>query len=133
MSVVLDASAAAEIVIGRPKAEVLAALLADADSVRAPELFANEVTNLFWKYHRFGGMPVAACSRALGFALELPDFLVSAAPMCAEVLDLAMRTGHPAYDLFYLVLARRESALLLTMDRKLRSLCRRHGVSCARV
>jgi predicted nucleic acid-binding protein len=132
MIAVLDASAAAEIVIGRPRAEALAALVAEAEVVRAPELYANEITNLFWKYHRFGGVAAETCGAAVRSALELPDSLVPAGPMCAEVFDLACRARHPAYDLFYLVLARRESATLLTMDRALRALCRKHGVSSMR-
>ena len=37
----------------------------------------------------------------------------------AEALALACHLGHPVYDCLYLVLARREVALLLTADQKL--------------
>jgi predicted nucleic acid-binding protein len=47
--VVLDASAAIEIALGRSQAARLAGILAEADVVLAPELYVSEVVNTIWK------------------------------------------------------------------------------------
>lgn len=39
--------------------------------------------------------------------------------MCREVFTQSNLNQHPAYDMVYLVLARRESAILLLKDKKL--------------
>lgn len=125
MNVVLDASAAVALVTGSDPRRRLARLVTEADAVRAPDLFVAEVTNTFWKYHGLGGVELERCAEGLARALELPDELVAASTLSEEVFDLACRLGHPAYDLFYVVLARRHAAVLATTDKQLSSLCRR--------
>jgi predicted nucleic acid-binding protein len=46
-------------------------------------------------------------------------------------LELAALTRHPAYDTFYLVLAKRNNAVLLTLDKSLMALAAQAGVSTA--
>ena len=128
MNAVLDASAAVEVVLGRPAADRVTAILSEAETVWAPELFTFEITNLFWKLSTLGGFPVARCQRALSQALQLPDAWVPGADLVEEVLELACQLRRPAYDLFYLVLARRHAAILLTMDRKLSETAKNLGV-----
>ena len=45
-----------------------------------------------------------------------------------EVLLESIRLNHSAYDLIYLVLARRHGARLITLDKKLRELCIKCGI-----
>jgi predicted nucleic acid-binding protein len=40
------------------------------------------------------------------------------------VLAESLRIGHPVYDVFYLVIARRNNAYLLTKDKKMQSIAR---------
>ena len=128
MNLVLDASAAVRIAMGQPDAAHLARLVQAAGSVRAPELFVAEVTNTFWKISRHGGVSQERCASGLALACSLPDELDAMSELRGEVFELACRTGKPAYDLFYLVLARRHAATLLTLDRGLLKLANAHGV-----
>jgi len=128
MNAVLDASAAAEVILARQETRRVSLVLAEADIVWVPELYVFEMTNLLWKVSTMGGLPVEQTQQALARALELPDLYVPGGALVEEVFDLACRLRRPAYDLFYLVLARRHAALLLTMDCKLAKLAADLGV-----
>ncbi len=131
MKVILDASAAIEVVLGRGQAERLAGILAEADVVLAPELFVPEVVNTIWKYHHFERLSLGACDRAIEAALGLVDSLVSSKETYGEAFLLARTARRPAYDMFYLALARREDAVLLTTDTALRKEAEHQGVRVA--
>jgi len=128
MTLVLDASAAVAIALGRPEAETLRQAVAGADWVIAPELFAAEVTNAFWKYARAKVLDPDACVQAQATAIGLPDDLIPMKAQAAECLAEATRAGHSAYDLMYVVLARRQGVPLATLDGKLAALARRLAV-----
>ena len=131
MKVILDASAAIEVVLGRGQAERLAGILEEADVVLAPELFVPEVVNTIWKYHHFERLSLDACDRAIEAALGLVDGLVSSKEVYGEAFLLARTARRPAYDMFYLALARREDAVLLTTDTALRKEAEHQGVRVA--
>jgi len=126
MNVVLDASAAAEIVMGGGQANRFSRFVAEAEVVRAPDLYLCEVSNLFWKYHAMSGMEKGPCELALRQAAQLPDIFVPAVELFEEAFDIACQTHHPGYDLFYLVIARRHASAIITADKKLASLCKKH-------
>ena len=63
-------------------------------------------------------------------ALDLVDEFVPLEDNAAESFAEAVRQNHPVYDLFYLTLARRNAATLLTADKRLAALCERMGVNC---
>ena len=120
MRVVLDASVAIEIALGHKQAAKFAAVLAKAGEVLAPDLITAEATNAIWKYHHVQGLNFSTCERALRTAVHLPDRLVSSLSLYAEAFLLARTTRKPAYDMFYVALARREDAVLLTLDSRLK-------------
>jgi predicted nucleic acid-binding protein len=45
-----------------------------------------------------------------------------------ESLVESMRSGHPAYDFFYLTLARRRGGILVTMNKKMNMLAVQNGI-----
>jgi predicted nucleic acid-binding protein len=130
MNLVVDASAVAEILMRRPRATELERLVDGAETVIAPDLFVSEVANVFWKYQAFTGVKPEKCAAAYREALGIPDVYVPSMSLVEEAFDMACRTRHPVYDLLYLVLARRHSAVLATVDHRLADLCRRNGVRC---
>jgi predicted nucleic acid-binding protein len=132
MNLVLDASAAAEIVMLRPCGAKFAKLVSDAEVVSVPDLYFCEVANLFWKYQAHAGLDRDQCLAALDRATLIPDEVISARELFAEAFDLACQIRHPTYDMFYLALARRHAAALATMDKKLIALSRKHKVRLAR-
>ena len=120
MIVVLDASAAVEIVLQRDCAEQLGDIVRQADWVIAPTLFISEVTNVFWKYQNMLDYPYASCEKSIEQAIALPDDYLNEIDLYREAFNMACKLNHPVYDMLYLILARRNSALLLTMDKKLK-------------
>lgn len=128
MRLVLDASAALEIVLERGRAGDFTRAIQDADAVMAPELLVPEVVNAIWKYHQFDHLDLNTCNQALELAIGLADDLVSCKDLWREAFLLARENRRPAYDMFYIALARHEGAALLTMDKALRKDAERHGV-----
>jgi predicted nucleic acid-binding protein len=125
MSLVIDASAVVSLVLAMPGAEIFSSPLDQADLVLAPDLFTAEVCNAFWKYRKADLLSLDRCESALDHALSLPDQLVSSSDLYKEAFALAVRHLHPVYDALYLVLARRNNSIILTMDRRLAALARK--------
>lgn len=128
MKIVLDASAALEVALNRNRATELSAQLDEANEVLAPELFVPEVVNAVWKLHHFGNLSLSACDGTLEVLLEFIDVLVSCKELYREAFLLSRTTRRPAYDMFYLALAQREDAALLTLDNALRKEALRQGI-----
>jgi predicted nucleic acid-binding protein len=128
MIAVLDTSAAVRVVLNPEQAAHLRTWLSEAEVVMAPELMIAETANTFWKYFRAGILSRADCERGCRAAVGLADEFARLGPLAAEALDLAVLSNRPAYDMFFLVLARRNGALLLTADDRLRESARSLGV-----
>jgi len=126
--IVLDASAALEVALNRNRATELSAQLDEANEVLAPELFVPEVVNAVWKLHHFGNLSLSACDGTVEVLLEFIDVLVSCKELYREAFLLSRTTRRPAYDMFYLALAKREDAALLTLDKALRKEALRQGI-----
>jgi predicted nucleic acid-binding protein len=126
--VVLDTSAAVEVVLQRESASRFAEILTQADLVLAPTLLITEVSNVFWKYQKFADYPQDACEKSIEHIIALADEYVSEVELYREAFSLGCMLDHPIYDMVYLVLARRNNAKLLTMDKKLISAAKKAGV-----
>ncbi len=122
MNVVIDASAAIGLVLAFPGAERFAAPLEQADLVAAPDLYVAEVCNALWKYRQAELLPAPRCEQAVEQVMGLPDRIEPGSSLHVEAFALACRHRHPVYDALYLVLARRNNAVLLTLDRRLAAL-----------
>ena len=128
MRLVLDASAGIEVVLARGQARQFEHVLEEADQVLSPDLFVSEVVNTIWNYHRFENLKLDTCDQAIELAISLIDVLVPCQQLYREAFLLARSVRQPAYDMFYLALARREDAEFLTTDRALRKEAERQGL-----
>ncbi len=124
MKIVLDASAAIPAAMSVGAGPEIEARVAAAELVIAPELFVAEVANGFWKYVNAGDMTINEAVALFGDALALVSQVESAANLVPEALREAAARRHPVYDMFYLVLARREGATLLTLDTRMLTLAK---------
>jgi len=126
---VLDANCAIEIALNKKEGERLKALLDESDQVLAPDLLVPEFVNALWKYHQFNQLSLELCDEALRVLLNLVEIFVPSTQLCrrAFALSRAQKT-RAAYDMFYLALALRENAVLLTLDGTLKKEARRAGV-----
>lgn len=120
MICVLDASAAIEVFLSRPKCKELRESLASANLVVSPDLFCSEITNVFWKLRRSNQLSREDCESGVNTCLELVDDLVPMSELSQEVFAASISYNMTAYDMFYAVTARRYNGRLLTMDKKLK-------------
>jgi predicted nucleic acid-binding protein len=124
---VLDASAAVRTVMDPGTA--FRAILDIADLVIAPELIVAEVCSAFRNYVRVRVLSRSEAEVSIDRALALVDRMQPLRELVAEVLALTSRTDSSVYDLFYLALAQRTGATLLTADLALRQVARGMGVN----
>ena len=120
--VVIDVRAVMSVVVGGKQHEVIQATLLQADTALAADLFVSEVANTAWKYHHIEELEEADAILLAEQATTLVDRLVPTEPMLGDAIRLSCQLDHPAYDCFYLLLARQHQAPLLTLDKKLKRL-----------
>ncbi len=128
MIVVLDASAAIETVLQRDFAEEISGHIMEAEWIIAPNIFIAEVTNTFWKYQKITSLPYALCEKYLEYALKLPDDFVNELDLYREAFKTSCTSNHPIYDILYLITARRNNGILLTLDSKLKKLATKYSI-----
>ena len=128
MILVLDTCAAVEIVLNRKHAAVLSKHLTNADWVITPYLYIPEVTNVFWKYYQFTDMPKEKCEEAIEQAVALPDEYFDEELLYREAFSLACLSSRPVYDMYFLILARRNNGFLLTLDSSLLETAKKNSI-----
>ena len=118
MKLVVDASAWAGVVTSEPTSAVAREILHDADLI-APELLLAEMANLLWKKVRRANLSASDAVLAFAITRRAVTPLVPMSALADAALGLSLRRDHPAYDCFYVALAQREGAPLVTADAKL--------------
>lgn len=127
--IVIDVSAAMEIARRTPKGNAFKMLMMEGEDTKAPNLFSYEAANAAWKMHAFQKNSQEQSEYLLDAMLAQVDEFVDADEYEQEAFLEACKYRHPAYDLFYAVLARRLGATLFTADKKLTELCIEMGVN----
>lgn len=128
MRVVLDASAAVRVARQSEGYEPFEAFLHKADSIETPEIFIAETSNAMWKYFKAGYLSRQSAEDSLEAALRLVDEIIPMRPLVREAFSLAATGQRSTYDMFYLALARRNDAVLLTADQGLARFAESHDV-----
>ena len=121
MICVIDASAAVEIAMKKSGAADLINRIMAADKVIAPTLFHAEVGNVFRKYVQGGHIDEGQALSLYRTAIRIVDEFADIQTLADEAVVEAIRLSHSVYDMFYLILARRNGAKLLTCDKKLQA------------
>lgn len=124
MTIVLDVSAAIQIVLKKEKREQFEEIYRKASWVIAPALYISEITNVFWKYYRNKILTHEECLQYIEDGIELIDDFFNEKDMWKEVLGESIKNDHPAYDMFYAVLARRNDSTLVSNDNELLKSCK---------
>jgi predicted nucleic acid-binding protein len=118
-NLIVDASVAARWFVPALAWRSAAELLKDSNTLLAPELILAETANAFWKSVRAGYMTPSEMQSAV---VQLPacfEELATLRDLAGEAANMAIALNHPVYDCFYLALARRERAALVTADKRL--------------
>jgi predicted nucleic acid-binding protein len=121
MKRVVDASVAAKWLAPEADSHWAEALL--DDELIAPDLLFAEVGNILWKKQLRGEIDSSAAMLGARWLLQVPLQVHDSAGLLADALALAQQLQHPAYDCFYLALAQRVDAPLVTADRRLHARC----------
>ena len=129
MKGVVDASVAATWLAPEPDSPFAEALL--DDELIVPDLLFVEVGNILWKKQLRGEMDAAATQVGARWLLQVPLQVHGSAELLADALALALQLQHPAYDCFYLALARRINVQMVTADRRFHVRC--HEVDAVRL
>jgi len=126
---VLDTNCALEIALNKTDASRLKTLLDESDAVLAPDLIIPEYVNALWQLHRLSLLSLALCQEAMELLFDLVGTFVPSREIYREAFALSRaQKTHAAYDMFYLALALREDAVLLTLDGTLKKEAKRAGI-----
>lgn len=128
--IVMDCSVAVNIARGTGEGLAAQALMLDGEECIAPTLLFSEATSSIATLERAGAIQKDQAMALLREALSLPDRFISTEKLWAEAFSEARHLRHPAYDMFYAVLARRYGATLFTLDQELQKLCLANGIEC---
>jgi len=123
MIVILDTSAAIDILLNKSDFEIYKRKIEKADAVIAPEIYLSEITNVAWKYNKIANFTHEESFNLAEDGISLVDQFISVKDLWKESLREAMNNDHPVYDCLYVVCARRNDGILLSQDKKLRKLC----------
>ena len=119
MILVVDASVAAKWVLPEKDADIATALRDGAEALIAPDLIVAEVGSAVWKRARRKELSRGQAREAISLASGLLSQLHPIPPLAEHALELAIDLKHPIYDCFYLALALRENATLVTADARM--------------
>jgi len=124
MTVVLDVSGATEILLKKEKKDLFDATYRAASWVISPDLFVSELSNTLWKYHKANVLSHDECVQNVEDGIAMIDDFFEAKELWKEALAESIKNRHSVYDMYYLILARRNGATVITNDGKLAELCR---------
>lgn len=116
MTLVVDASVAVKWILPEADSTVAAALRERDTELVAPSLITVEIGNAVWKAARRGNIQRTEALAGIEAALAWFESLFPIENLRAQALALAFDLGHPLYDCFYLALAQRRNAPLVTAD-----------------
>lgn len=116
MTLVVDANVAIKWFVPQVDRTRALALQSSGDKLIAPTLLLSECAKAIWSHHRIGDISDRHARLALTALPTLFGKLFDDQSLAGTALDLAISIDHPPYDCFYLALAEREGAKLVTAD-----------------
>jgi predicted nucleic acid-binding protein len=116
---VLDASVVVKWFVEEPGTAAAMALLAQDESLIAPDLVVAEIANVAWKHLMRGDLQHAQLAHVPEVVPRMFAELWPTVWLARRAFEIAVELRHPVYDCFYLALAESEGAMLVTADRRL--------------
>ncbi|MGO9547597.1 MAG: type II toxin-antitoxin system VapC family toxin [Rhodomicrobium sp.] len=116
---VADASVAVKWFVKQDKWEEARALAKPPRELIAPDLVLAEIASAFSKYVRVNQLLKDTAEAMLAQAPQAFARIVPLQELLPAAFELSLSIPHPIYDCFYLALARREGAPLVTADKRL--------------
>jgi predicted nucleic acid-binding protein len=119
LTLVVDASVAAKWVLPEAGSDRAAELRLTGEPIIAPDLAFAELGNAIWKRAIQGEISAAMALEALTTATGVFTSFIPISELAARATEIAIELKHPIYDCFYLALAERERAPLISADKRL--------------
>jgi len=129
MIIVLDASGAVEIALKNLNAQYFLEIVKSSDVVISPDIYISEITNVFWKYKKYKQFNDDLCIKGIEFCINLVDDFLPSRELWREAFFEGVKNGTSTYDMFYLIAARRNSGKILTIDKELKAIATKEGLS----
>ena len=123
MIIILDTSAAVDILLSKGNFEIYKNKIEKADTIIAPDIYLSEITNVAWKYNRIAGFSHEETLSLAEDGINLIDQFIPVKDLWKESLREAVNNNHPLYDCLYIVCTRRNDGILLSKDNKLKQIC----------
>ncbi len=134
MSLIVDASVAVKWFSEEAQSDRAEALLSGMEPLIAPDLVIAEIGNALWKK---AARQLLRRDQAIKAMVDAPTFfdrLIPLGDLGPRAAEIAIELQHPIYDCFYLALAERERAPIVSADDKLLAAAKRmKGVEGRRV
>jgi predicted nucleic acid-binding protein len=133
MSLIVDASVAVKWFSEESGSAEAEALLASGEELLAPALVLAEIGNALWKKAR---RSLLEPRQAISGTNEAPgyfDQLIAPEELATRSIEIALAVQHPIYDCFYIALAQRENAPLITADERQLAAARKAKVKVRRL
>jgi len=128
MRLVLDASAAIHTVTKSPFEDLLRNNINQSNAVIAPDLYYAEVSSGLLKYVKADLLDIKHARERLAEASGLITKFHTVKELRYEALLEANRLNHSVYDIYYLILAKRYGAYLVSLDKRLLALARQENL-----
>jgi len=128
MNVVLDASGATEILFKKENAGKFNKNFLEASHVFAPDFFIPELSNTMWKYYKIKKLPENECLDYIQKGIDFIDEFIDVSFLWQEAFSEGVKNNHSIYDMFYLVTAKRNDAVLITCDSVLIEICKKNKI-----
>jgi predicted nucleic acid-binding protein len=119
MNLIVDASVAVKWFFREPDSQSALALREQDFDFMAPDLVLAEIGNAAWKKRMRDEIDAAQAVFVMRQAPLLFSSLVPIAELAEAAMHLSATLRHPIYDCFYLALAERERAPIVSADGKL--------------
>jgi len=116
MSLVVDASVASKWFFREAGSDAATTILTSGETLIAPELIVAEVGNVALKRYLAEEISFEQAAAAAGATADLVDELASLAGLMPAAFTIARDLRHPIYDCFYLALAEKTGARVVTAD-----------------
>ncbi len=125
MTLVVDASVAVQWVLPEALSDRATALRLTGEPIIAPDLVYAEIGNAIWKRAARGELSATTAVESLETATGLYNALFPMIGLAVRATEIAIALKHPIYDCFYLALAERERAPLVTADKRLMAMAKK--------
>jgi len=128
MNVILDTSAAMQIILKKEKYDKFNEILNEADNIFTLDLYVSELSNTLWKYNLKKMYTSDQCLHFIHVGINYISSFIDSKTLWQEAFCEGVRNNHSIYDMFYFAAARKNMAILVTNDSDLAEICKKNSV-----